>query len=55
MGNFSTRLEMLSSVTTAAPWLGDEVVDAVVDLRVHMVRTARQHDDPLALDGGLRQ
>ena len=28
------------------------MVDPVVDLRVHMIRTARQHDDPFALTAG---
>ena len=32
-----------------SPVAGDQTVDAVVDLRVHMVGAARQHDDALAL------
>ena len=35
------------------PVAGDQPVDAVVDLRVHMVGPARQDDDPLALPPGL--
>ena len=31
---------------------GDQGVDAVVDLRVHMVGPACQHDDPAALLSG---
>ena len=46
---------MLSSVTTAAPWRVDQLVDAVVDLRVHMVGPAGQHDDALALLAGPRR
>ena len=40
-------------MTTAAPSAGDQGVDAVVDLRVHVVGPACQHDDPAALRPGL--
>ena len=51
--------ELLHSVRDAvlgdhrSPVAGDQVVDAVVDLRVHMVGTACQHDDALALTARL--
>ena len=38
---------------TAAPDAGNQGVDAVVDLRVHVIGPACQHDDPAALCPGL--
>lgn len=37
--------ERESSVTTARAETGDELVNAVVDFRIDMIRTADQHDD----------